>query len=56
MANQPAADSVALFFRVPQALKDQMQAEIDRLNAANPGANYTLTSWLKGLIKNELNK
>ena len=54
MPNQPAKDGTTILIRVPQATKKAVQKEITRLNAENPGANYTITSWIRSLIEKEL--
>jgi len=54
MPNQPAADSTPIFIRVPKKLKAQIQADIDRINSIVPGANVTLSSWIRAAIDAQL--
>lgn len=56
MPNQPAKDGATILIRLPRATKEDVQAQVERLNAANPGADYTVSSWVRGLIERELAK
>lgn len=56
MPNQPAKDGATILIRLPRATKEAVQAQVERLNAANPGADYTVSSWVRGLIETELAK
>ena len=56
MPNQPAKDGATIPLRLPQATKDAIKTEVDLLNAANPGAGYTMSSWIRVAIDNELAK
>ena len=55
MPNQPAADSRGIYIRVHKSIKQTIQDEVDRLNADNPGARYTIASWIRGSIGASLN-
>jgi len=56
MANQPAADSKAIYIRVHESIKQSIQDDVDRINADTPGANANITSWIKAAIDEKLKK
>ena len=56
MPNQPAKDGATILIRLPMTMKEDVQAQVERLNTANPGADYTVSSWVRGLIEMELAK
>lgn len=54
MPNQPAKDSKGIYIRVHDSIKAAIQEDIDRLNTENPGAGYTISSWIRGAIEEKL--
>ena len=56
MANQPAKDSVGIYIRVHESVKAAIQAEVDRTNADIPGANASISSWIRAAINEQLKK
>ena len=56
MANQPAKDSVGIYIRVHESVKAAIQAEVDRTNADIPGANVSISSWIRAAINEQLKK
>ena len=56
MANQPAKDSKGIYIRVHESVKAAIQAEVDRTNADIPGANASISSWIRAAIDAELGK
>jgi len=50
MPNQPAKDSTGIYIRMPQKLKAAIQEDVTRINAAVPGANMTISSWVRAAI------
>ena len=54
MPNQPAKNTRGIYIRVHDTVKAAVQADIDRLNAANPGAEYTISSWIRAAIDAQL--
>lgn len=54
MPNQPAKDSAAIYLRVPQKVKDNIQTEVDRINTKTSGANATISSWIRAAIEAQL--
>jgi hypothetical protein len=56
MANQPAKDSVGIYIRVHESIKAAIQAEVDRINAEVPGANMSMSSWIRTAIDAQLKK
>lgn len=56
MPNQPAKDSVGIYIRVHESVKAAIQAEVDRTNAEIPGADMTMSSWIRGAIEKRLEK
>lgn len=56
MANQPAKDSVGIYIRVHESVKAAIQAEVDRTNAEIPGAEMTMSSWIRAAIDAQLKK
>jgi len=54
MPNQPAKDGATILIRLPRVMKEAVQSQVERLNAANPGAGYTVSSWVRGLIETDL--
>ena len=56
MANQPAKDSVGIYIRVHESVKAAIQAEVDRTNADIPGANASISSWIRAAIDEQLKK
>jgi len=56
MPNQPAKDGSTILIRLPQAKKNEIQAQVDRLNTENPGAGYTMSSWIRAVVDAELIK
>lgn len=54
MPNQPAAGLATIYLRLPQEIKDAIQVEVDRLNADNPGASYSMSSWIRAAIDAKL--
>ena len=51
-----AKKDTAIYLRLPQTMKDAIQAEADRLNAENPGASYSVSSWIRSAIEKQLSK
>lgn len=56
MANQPAKDSKGIYIRVHESVKAAIQAEVDRTNADIPGANASISSWIRAAIDEQLKK
>ena len=56
MANQPARDSKGIYIRVHESVKAAIQAEVDRTNAEIPGANASISSWIRAAIDEQLKK
>lgn len=56
MANQPAKDSKGIYIRVHESVKAAIQAEVDRTNAEIPGANASISSWIRAAIDEQLKK
>jgi hypothetical protein len=56
MANQPAKDSVGIYIRVHESIKAAIQAEVDRINTEVPGANMSMSSWIRTAIDAQLKK
>ena len=56
MANQPAKDSKGIYIRVHKDIKAAIQAEVDRINAEVPGANASMSSWIRTAIAAQLKK
>ena len=56
MANQPAKDSVGIYIRVHESIKAAIQAEVNRTNAEIPGADMTMSSWIRAAINEQLTK
>jgi hypothetical protein len=56
MANQPAKDSKGIYIRVHESIKAAIQAEVDRTNADIPGANASISSWIRAAIDEQLKK
>ena len=56
MANQPAKDSKGIYIRVHESVKAAIQAEVDRTNADIPGANVSISSWIRAAIDEQLKK
>jgi len=54
MPNQPAADSKGIYIRVHEDIKAAIQDDVNRLNAINPGAGYTISSWIRVAIEDKL--
>ena len=49
--NQYAAGSTQLLVRLPEEMKRKLYAAVERLNAANPGAQYSANSVVRTLIE-----
>ncbi len=56
MANQPAKNSVGIYIRVHESVKTAIQTEVDRTNADIPGANASISSWIRAAIDEQLKK
>lgn len=56
MANQPAKDSKGIYIRVHESIKAAIQTEVDRINSEVPGANMSISSWIRAAIEAELAK
>ncbi len=56
MANQPAKDSKGIYIRVHESVKAAIQAEVDRTNTEIPGANMTISGWVRAAIDAQLKK
>ena len=56
MANQPAKDSKGIYIRVHESVKAAIQADVDRTNADIPGANASISSWIRAAIDEQLKK
>ena len=50
MPNRYAAGTTQLLVRLPEETKRKLYAEVERLNAANPGAQYSANSVVRTLI------
>ena len=50
MPNQPDKTKPAIYLRITQETKKAIQDDVDRLNTDNPGAGYTISSWIRGAI------
>jgi hypothetical protein len=56
MANQPAKDSKGIYIRVHESIKAAIQAEVERINSEVPGANVSVSSWIRAAIDAQLKK
>ena len=56
MANQPAKDSIGIYIRVHKDIKAAIQAEVERINSEVPGANVSVSSWIRAAITEQLKK
>jgi len=56
MPNQPARDMVGIYIRVHESVKAAIQADVARINAEMPGANMTISSWIRAAIESRLKK
>lgn len=56
MPNQPAKNSVGIYIRVHKDIKAAIQSEVDRINAEVPGANVSVSSWIRAAIDAQLKK
>jgi hypothetical protein len=56
MPNQPAKNGTTILIRLSQTMKAEIQAQVELLNTASPGARYTVSSWVRGLIETELTR
>ena len=54
MPNQPARDTVGIYIRVHKSIKDDIQADIERINRLIPGANMSIASWIRAAIDDKL--
>jgi hypothetical protein len=54
MPNQPAKDSVGIYIRVHESIKAAIQADVDRINAEIPGANMSISGWIRAAIEARL--
>jgi len=54
MPNQPAAGSKGIYIRVHEDIKQAIQNDCDRINSIVPGANVTITSWIRTAIETQL--
>ena len=52
MPNQYAPDSAQLLIRLPEEMKRKLYRAVERLNAENPGAQYSANSVVSALIEN----
>ena len=50
MPNQYAAGSSQLLIRLPEEMKQKLYAAVERLNVANPGAQYSANAVVRTLI------
>ncbi len=50
MPNRYAAGTTQLLVRLPEDTKRKLYAEVERLNTANPGAQYSANSVVRTLI------
>lgn len=56
MPNSPAKDTTGIFIRVHDDVKAAIQADIARINRLVPGANMTISSWIRAAIDAQLKK
>lgn len=47
-------DRVEILLRIPDTKKKAIQDEVDRINAALPGANMSMQSWIEAAIDRHL--
>lgn len=54
MPNQPAKDSTGIYIRVHESIKAAIQADVDRINTEVPGANMSISGWIRAAIDTRL--
>ena len=50
MPGKYADDSTSLLLRLPKDLKDRLYKTAEKMNEANPGANYSANSMIRAAI------
>jgi predicted transcriptional regulator len=56
MPGKYADDSTSILLRLPKDLKARLYEAAERLNKANPGANYSASSMIRAAIIEYLDK
>lgn len=56
MSNQADKSSTAIYIRMPSSLKKEIEKAVDYLNEIQPGANYTISSWVRAAIDDRLQR
>ena len=50
MPGKYADDSTSILLRLPKEMKDRLYKTAERMNKANPGANYSANSMIRAAI------